>query len=74
MKSGKTLGRNRPKVNTNEELAKVAGLGSNTIKKVETIEQKASEETKEKLKNQEISINQAYKQIKKEERKQDIQE
>lgn len=46
----------------------MAGLGSNTIKRVRTIEQKAFEETKEKFRTQEISINQAYKEIKKEER------
>ena len=53
------------KINTNQELAKIAGLGKDTIRKVKTIEAKASVETKEKLKAQEISINQAYKEIKK---------
>jgi len=48
-------------VDTNNELAKVAGLSHGTIKKVKTIEAKASAKTKEKLRSQEISINQAYK-------------
>ncbi|MCZ6900777.1 MAG: hypothetical protein O7F74_11120 [Bacteroidetes bacterium] len=36
-----------------------------TFRKVKTIEAKASVETKKKLKAQEISINQAYQEIKK---------
>lgn len=54
------------KVDTNKELAKIAGLSHDTIKNVKTIEKKACSETKEQLRTQEISINQAYKEVKKE--------
>jgi len=50
MLSGKTFSRNHEKVNTDKELAKIAGLGNNTIRKVKTIVKKASQETKEKRK------------------------
>jgi transcriptional regulator with XRE-family HTH domain len=49
---------------TREDLAKIAGVGSNTISRVEFINQKASEEIKQKLVNGEVSINSAYKEIK----------
>lgn len=48
------------KVNTNKELAKVAGVSHDTIHKVEKIEEKAPVEIKVKLSKGEISINQAY--------------
>ena len=49
-------------------------MSHDTISRVEKIEEKATVEVKEKLASGEISINQAYKEIKKEERKQAIKE
>lgn len=51
-------------VNTQKELAKVAGISHDTIYKVEIIEKQATEEIKEQLQQNKISINEAYKQIK----------
>lgn len=56
-------------IETREEISKQAGVSSNTISKVETIEKKAPIETKQKLASGEISINQAYKEIKNIEKK-----
>ena len=49
--------------NTGDKLAKTANLGRDTIFKVEKILQKADEETIQKLKSGEKSINEAYKKI-----------
>ena len=57
---------------TNVKLSKVAGVSHETIRKVEKIEEKSPEEIKEKLSKGEISINQAYKELKKEENKQEL--
>lgn len=57
------------KINTREEIAKIAQVGDDTIKKVKTIEAKAPEEVKEKLRAGEVSINQVYQGIKREEKK-----
>jgi DNA modification methylase len=54
---------------TRKELSKVASVGEQTIARVKIIEAKANEETKEKLRTGEVSINQAYQEIKKEEKK-----
>lgn len=54
----------RSEVNTNKELAKVAGVSHDTIHKVDVIEQKAPEEVKEQLRRGEVSINKAYNEIK----------
>lgn len=51
-------------IQTREDLAKIAGVGSNTISRVEFINQRAGEEIKQKLANGEISINSAYKEMK----------
>lgn len=51
-------------IDTKKELATLAGVSHDTIAKVKIIEQKADEETKEKLSSGEVSINQAYKEIK----------
>ena len=45
---------------TKKELAKVAGVSHDTIHKVETIEKKAPEEIRTKVKSGELSINQGY--------------
>ena len=53
-----------PTINTTKEVAKAAGVSHDTIAKVEKIEQQAAPEIKEALRAGDISINQAYKQIK----------
>jgi site-specific DNA-methyltransferase (adenine-specific) len=57
------------KKDTRKELSKVASVGEQTIARVKSIEAKANEEVKEKLRTGEVSINQAYQEIKKEEKK-----
>jgi len=54
---------------TRKELSKVASVGEQTIARVKVIEAKANEETKAKLSTGEVSINQVYQEIKKEEKK-----
>ena len=56
-------------IETRKELAKVAQVSHDTIAKVKHIEQKASPEVKAKLNTGEVSINQVYQEIKKEEKK-----
>lgn len=58
-------------IETRKELAKVASVSHDTIAKVKVIEAKAPEEVKAKLQTGEVSINQAYKEIKKEEKKEE---
>lgn len=65
---------NLPKPDTRKELAKVANVGERTISMVKKIEEKAPEEVKEKLKTGEVSINQAYQEIKKEEKKEKLEQ
>jgi N6-adenosine-specific RNA methylase IME4 len=60
------------KVDTRKELSKVASVGEQTIARVKVIEAKADEETKAKLSTGEVSINQVYKEIKKEENKEKL--
>ena len=55
---------------TDETLGKLAGVGKDTIHKVETIEAKASELLKEQVKAGQKTINQAWLEIKEKERKQ----
>ena len=62
-----------PPIETRQELAKVANVGKDTIDKVKTIKEKASPEIKEKLITGEMSINQAHKEIKKEEKIQTLE-
>ena len=57
------------KVNTNKEISNVANVGKDTIAKVKKIQEKAPEEVKQKLATGEVSINAAYQEIKKEEKK-----
>jgi 16S rRNA G966 N2-methylase RsmD len=59
-------------IDTKKEVAKIANLSHDTIAKVKVIEQKAAPEVKEKLSTGEISINQAYLNVKKEEKKEEI--
>jgi DNA-binding XRE family transcriptional regulator len=55
------------KPDTQRDLAKVANVSHDTINKIEKIEAKASDEVKQKLSIGTMSINEAYKEIKKEE-------
>jgi ParB-like chromosome segregation protein Spo0J len=61
-------------VNTQKELAKVAGVSHDTIAKVEKIQAKASPEIKSAIKSGEMSINQAYQTLKREEKKIEIEQ
>ena len=56
-------------IETRKELSKVAAVSHDTIAKVKKIQEKAPEEIKAKLSTGEVSINAAYKEIKKEEKK-----
>ena len=56
-------------IDTRKELSKVAQVGERTLGMVKTIQEKAAEEVKQKLATGEVSINAAYKEIKKEEKK-----
>jgi len=62
------------KIDTQKEIAGLAGVSHDTIAKVKTIEQKAAPEIKEKLSSGEVSINQAYKEIKQAEKKQELEQ
>ena len=66
--------RNLTNVDTKKELSKVAAVSHDTIAKVKKIQEKAPEEIKAKLATGEVSINAAYKEIKKEEKKEAIKE
>jgi len=57
------------KVNSYKEASEKFKIGIDTIAKVKKIEQKAAPEIKEKLSTGELTINQAYQDIKKEEKK-----
>lgn len=61
-------------IDTKRELAKAAGVSHDTIAKVEKIEAKAAPEVKEQLRTGEISINQAYQTVRREEKKQEVRE
>lgn len=61
-------------IETRKELSKVAAVSHDTISKVKKIQEKAPEEIKAKLATGEVSINAAYKEIKKEEKKEAIEE
>ena len=58
-------------IETRKELSKVAAVSHDTIAKVKKIQEKAPEEIKAKLATGEVSINAAYKEIKKEEKKEE---
>jgi len=57
-------------VNTRKELSKLAGIGSNTISRIEKIVDKAPDDVKTKLRAGEMSINEAYTQLKRVEKSQ----
>lgn len=58
-------------IDTQKELSKVANVSHDTIAKVKKIQEKATEEVKAKLSTGEVSINSAYQDIKKEEKKEE---
>jgi len=58
-------------VRTHKELEKVAQVSHETVRKVKKIQEKAPQEVKAKLATGEVSINAAYKEIKKEEKKEE---
>ena len=59
-------------IDTQKELSKVANVSHDTIAKVKKIQAQASEEVKAKLSTGEVSINSAYQEIKKEEKKEEL--
>ena len=61
-------------VDTQKEIAKAAGVSHDTIAKVEKIERQAAPEVKEQLRKGELSINQAYQTVRREEKKQEVQQ
>lgn len=61
----------RDSVDTRKELSKVAQVGERTLGMVKKIQEKATEEVKAKLSTGEVSINAAYQEIKKEEKKEE---
>lgn len=54
-----------------ERLAEELGISASTIEHARTVENRADEETKEKIKNNEMTINQAYQKIRKSKKKQE---
>ncbi len=57
-------------IDTRKEISKIASVGEQLISRVKVLEAKAPEEVKAKLRTGEVSINQAYQEIKKEEKNQ----
>ena len=57
-------------IDTQKEIAKAAGVSHDTIAKVEKIERKATPEVKEQLRKGELSINQAYQTVRRDEKAQ----
>jgi DNA modification methylase/Trp operon repressor len=60
--------------NTQKQIAKELNIGTNKLAQAEVIIKKATPEVKEQLRSGEVSINQVYKDIKKEERKERIED
>jgi DNA modification methylase len=63
-----TLAESKP-IETRKELSKIANVSHGTLDKVKVIESKATPEVKAQLSTGEVSINQIYQEIKKEEKK-----
>jgi len=61
-------------IDTKKELAKIAGVSHDTIAKVKKIKKEATDDVKEKLRSGEISVDKAYKDIKKKENQTKIAE
>jgi len=64
----------KPPIETNKEIAKVAGVSHDTIARVEKIEQRATPEIKDNIKAGKISINQAYQQVRRLEKIEAVEE
>lgn len=60
-------------IDTRKELANLAGVGHDTIYKVEIISQEADEGIKQRARQGEMTINQAYTQVRRIQRQEDIQ-
>ena len=58
------------KLNTNKEISKISSVGQQSLARIKIIEAKAPEEVKAQLSTGEVSINQVYQDIKKEEKQQ----
>ena len=58
-------------INTNKELAKIAGVSHDTIAKVKKIQEKATPEQKSRLEHSTASIHEVYREIKKGEKRQE---
>ena len=61
-------------IDTKKELAKLAGVSHDTISRIEKIAEKAPEEVKTKLRVGEMSVNEAYEQLKRSEKNQKQEE
>jgi N6-adenosine-specific RNA methylase IME4 len=56
-------------IDTRKETAKIAGVSKGTLHKAKTIKAKADDDTKEQLRRGEVSINQVYQQVQRDEKK-----
>jgi N6-adenosine-specific RNA methylase IME4/DNA-binding XRE family transcriptional regulator len=65
---------NSDKGSTYKKLADIAGISHDTIHKIEKIEEKATPEVKQKIKSGEVSINQAYQSVRREEKIEAVKE
>jgi len=73
-KTGEKVQISEPSKKTINKLSEFANVSHDTIAKVKVIEAKAPEEVKAKLSTGEVSINQAYQEIKKEEKKEELKQ
>jgi DNA modification methylase len=60
-------------IETRKELAKIANVSHDTIAKVKVLQAKATDDVKQQLRTGEVSINQAYQEIKKQEKAEILQ-
>nr|WP_296093283.1 ParB/RepB/Spo0J family partition protein [uncultured Dorea sp.] len=64
---------NLSKVNTRKEMAKAVGVSEGSYRKLDKVMQSKDEDLKESLRKKEISVDAAYKELKKREKKSDVQ-
>lgn len=64
---------NLSKVNTRKEMAKAVGVSEGSYRKLDKVMQSTEEDIKESLRKKEISVDAAYKELKRREKKSDIQ-
>lgn len=67
------MGNNLPKHNTRNIVAEKLGWSTGKVSRFDVVDKKAPEEVKEKLRTGEVSINQAYQDIKKEEKQVELE-